>query len=90
MVHYLAVLPPGKPVSDLTENWRDEVLSFRESRFTCWHDAPSGVRDRPQKQLDWGTIAYELEDKDVGALTAVRQEPLRAGERYAAIWVECY
>ncbi|MBI1213105.1 MAG: hypothetical protein GC190_16700 [Alphaproteobacteria bacterium] len=90
MVHYLAVLPPGKSVSTLTDKWRDEVTTFRESRFEPWHGAPAWMHDRPHKQLDWGTIAYELDGKDVDALTAAAQAPLRDGERYAAIWVECY
>jgi hypothetical protein len=93
MVHYLAVLPSGLPVTQLTENWRGQVRSFLECRLEHWIGAPHQLRDRPQHQLDWGTCACELEDGDISIVASQsvveRLPALAEGERRVALWVEC-
>jgi hypothetical protein len=93
MAHYLAVLPEGIRATDLPEDWRRHVGAFQQRRFASWADAPVWMKRRPHKQLDWGTIAYELEEDDAALLCGgenVNLPELGSGERYVAIWVECW
>ena len=94
MVRYLAILGVGLRVSDLTENWRREVRSFEEHRLNSWISAPPELDGRPRKQLDWGTMAVELEEPDLTVLAGNDDlsglPPLAPGERRVALWVEIY
>ena len=92
MAHYLAVLPANLAIGDLTGAWRSQVSSFVECRLQ-WLGAPDFVRAYPKTEPDWGTVAYEINEADVTPLTGKSSAvlpPLQPGERYAAIWVECY
>jgi hypothetical protein len=52
MAHYLAVLPAGLRVTDLGEDWRQQVKSFQEHHLNQWITTPPELRDRSRHQLD--------------------------------------
>ena len=92
MSHFLAVLPAGKSVYDLTSNGQSEVKRCVESRFEDWHCAPNHLEQRDKKNLEWGTWAYEIEESDLPSL--LRESPRKSflkrkdGEKLVAIWYE--
>jgi len=93
MVHYIGILPMGVEAASLDEHWRSHVRATQETKFRHWTGAPSWLDERPHKQLDWGTVLYEVTPDDLAALSGqanFRLPPLGEGERYAAVWVECY
>ena len=93
MVHYVGVLPAHIEPKHLGAQWRSHLKDVQERRFKYWIGAPQWLDARPHKQLDWGTILYEVTTDDVMALTGRDDFTLPSlddGERYAAVWVECY
>jgi len=93
MVHYVGILPAQIDSGALDDRWRSHVDAVQELRFRYWISAPEWLNGRPHKQLDWGTVLYEVTAEDLAALTGQENlslPPLREGERYAAVWVECY
>ena len=93
MVHYIAVLPAGVNVEHLDEGWKERVKHLREFPARDWLGAPFWMRERPNRQLDWGTVVYEITTDDIRKLTESEDfepPPLSEGERYAVVWVECY
>ena len=93
MVHYIGILPAQIESATLDDQWRTHVKAVEELKFRHWIGAPEWLDERPHKRLDWGTVLYEVTAEDLADLTGqedLRLPPLREGERYAAVWVECY
>lgn len=92
MCHYLAVLPAGQSVYDLTSNWRSEVKRYVECTYKDWLCAPNHLEQHENKKLEWGTWAYEVEDGDLASLLreGVRKSFLKRkdSEKLVAIWYE--
>ena len=94
MVRYVAALAPGMSVYDLDENWADQLPDRVECKLDGWYSPPSVLADRPKCRLDWGAIACELHESDLELIAPAEDlkkiPPLRPGEKYVGLWVECF
>jgi hypothetical protein len=85
MVHYVAVLPDGRNLSDLGEDWRADVQELRETHLP--YSGPPDWLQKPHVRTDWGTVIYEVDGDELLRLCGHHGE---AGKRYIAVWMECY
>jgi hypothetical protein len=61
-VKYVAALAPEVSVNALDQNWADQLPGRVQCRLDGWCRSPRLLSDKPQYRLDWGAIAFELEE----------------------------
>jgi hypothetical protein len=84
---YVARLPANVSLESLGEDWQSQVVELREVTLRPREGAPDWLRGHPCNRTDWGTSIFELSAADLKRLAGI---PGLDGERYAAVWVECY